>query len=155
MINNINYGRKLKIFRERAGLTQEEAADLIGIARTTLIRYERESPNRLPVTVFIKMAALYDIDVFDVFGVHDDSFLEYDVSPYYLFKCHAYHMTKKEYKRASRFGGVMSGTDYSGRYRKNTEDTVRSVLRSPVITDDERAEIEHLLENDTDFKFNV
>lgn len=57
--------KKLKMLRERSGLSQKEAADRIGIARTTLIRYERIS-SRIPISIFIQIAEVYDLNQDDL-----------------------------------------------------------------------------------------
>ena len=65
-------GYKLALFRKRAGLKQAEAADMLGISRSTLSLYENDK-EQLPVSIFVKMADLYDFDVYDVLGVNDPS----------------------------------------------------------------------------------
>lgn len=63
-------GYKLEEQRKKAGYTQAEAADLLGISRSTLIRYEND--YEMPaMNTFLKMSKLYDFDVYDVLGVND------------------------------------------------------------------------------------
>lgn len=66
----MRYGLKLKLNREKMGLTQEEVADKIGISRKSLSNYENEI-TPIPLTVFIRLAELYQFDVFEILGVHD------------------------------------------------------------------------------------
>ena len=65
-------GYKLALLRKKAGLKQAEAADILGISRSTLSLYENDR-ERVPVSVFVKMADLYDFDVYEVLGVNDPS----------------------------------------------------------------------------------
>ena len=69
----MNIGYKLEEQRKKAGYTQAEAADLLGISRSSIIRYEND--YEIPtMSTFLKMANLYDFDVYDVLGVNDPLF---------------------------------------------------------------------------------
>lgn len=48
----------MKSFRVRKGLTQEKAAELLGIARNTLVYYEIH-PYSMPIGMFVAMSELY------------------------------------------------------------------------------------------------
>ena len=39
-LSNVELGRRLRIARQRAGITQAQAADAVAVARTTLIAIE-------------------------------------------------------------------------------------------------------------------
>lgn len=58
-------GLKIKMLRRRANLTQKEAARLLGIARSTLIKYEKTHSN-IPLSVFVKIIVIYKLDDKDV-----------------------------------------------------------------------------------------
>lgn len=150
---DIQYGPKIRMLRKRAGLSLDEAADLLDISRTTLIRYEKESP-RLPVSIFIQMTEIYNCSVFDILGVHEDVFgcMEWDVSPYYLMKAQAYYLVTKERETQQLFGGsAFSAEYYNQRYRLFTRETVEKFLRFPAFK--ERAEeISAIAAADEDFE---
>ncbi len=126
----MSYGLKLKLCRERCGLTQVEAAKILGISRNTLSRYENNETT-LPLTVFINMARLYKCDVFDVMGVRDASLhneLEFDVHPYYLLKAHARHTVAAEKETDENFGTILPEEYYDSRFR----DKLREIVDNPI-----------------------
>ncbi|MGN1116849.1 MAG: helix-turn-helix domain-containing protein, partial [Candidatus Ornithomonoglobus sp.] len=147
-----NYGPRIRYLRKRAGLSQEEAAKLLGISRSTLIRYEKESP-RLPVSIFIQMTEIYDCDVFDILHVHEPMDLEKDISPYYLMKAQARRNVKKEIEADRRFGTTgVKKEYYNQRYRMHTFEIVKMFVRYPQFIE-EAEEILAEFEKDEDFDY--
>lgn len=129
----MKYGLKLKLYREKLGLTQEEVAKKIDISRTTLSNYEN-SITPVPITVFINLARLYKCDVFEIMGVHDSDIenqLELDVNPYYLIKAHARYIISCEMKADEMFGNKYSNEYYNSRFRAKIKD----MLNNPIYTE--------------------
>lgn len=58
----MDYGRRYRHFREMAGLTQKEAAELLGINNYQLANYEnnRSEPN---IATLKKMSKVYDVSI--------------------------------------------------------------------------------------------
>ena len=111
----MNTGLQLKLLRKQHRYTQEEAAKILGISVRSISNYENNK-TPLPISVMIKMAALYDFDVFTVFGVHDSS-LVYDVPVYYYFKVHFEYVVRRERDNDIRFGNVLPEEYYDERLR--------------------------------------
>lgn len=65
----MNSACKLAYFRKRSGLTQDEVAKQLGISRNSLVAYERGESD-VPLTILLKLAGLYEFDIFDVYSVH-------------------------------------------------------------------------------------
>lgn len=66
-MNDLNIGNKLKILRKGRRLTQEGAAELLGVSRCTVSNYEcgRRAPH---ISELKRMAAFYGVGL-DFFGV--------------------------------------------------------------------------------------
>ncbi|MGN0163029.1 MAG: helix-turn-helix domain-containing protein [Candidatus Ornithomonoglobus sp.] len=147
-----NYGPRIRYLRKRAGLSQEEAAKLLGISRSTLIRYEKESP-RLPISIFIQMTEIYDCDVFDILHVHEPMELETDISPYYLMKAQARRNVKKDIEADSMFGTTgLKDEYYNQRYRRHTSEIVKMFVRYPQFIE-KTEDIQTEFEKDEDFNY--
>lgn len=56
------FAKRFKRLREKAGLTQDEAAERLGVSRSTIAGYESEEKNRTPRTEVLKKAS-------ELFGV--------------------------------------------------------------------------------------
>lgn len=126
----MRYGLKLKLNREKMGLTQEEVADKIGISRKSLSNYENEI-TPIPLTVFIRLAELYQFDVFEILGVHDygaGSKLEFDINPYYLIKAHARNLVASEMKSDILFGNDFPEEYYDRRFREK----IKFLMEDPI-----------------------
>ena len=144
----MDMGAKLSFYRERAALTQEEAAEKLGISRSTLIRYEN-GEERVPMSVFVKMSAIYDFDVFEIAGVEDSvhsTMLDYDISIYYLFKAHARYAVYNEYKAAAEF---MPTEHCAEDAQKRFRQYLSSVIQ--VVPDDIREIVMKEFNSDNDF----
>lgn len=129
----MKYGLKLKLYREKLGLTQEEVAAAIGVDRGTLSNYEN-SITRVPLTIFIRLAELYKCDVFDIMGVRDsqpEDQLLFDVNPYYLIKAHARYVIAREKEADEMFGSSYSEEYYNSRFR----DKIKDMLDNPIYTE--------------------
>lgn len=50
----------IKSARVNAGLTQDQAAEALGVDKSTLVRWEKDSTN-IPVFYIVKMVDLYGI----------------------------------------------------------------------------------------------
>lgn len=63
----MNYGRSFKYYRQNAGLTQKEAAELIGVKDYQLGNYEtnRSQPN---LDVLKKMSKVYHVSIDKMIG---------------------------------------------------------------------------------------
>lgn len=63
----MDYGRRYRHFREMAGLTQKEAAELLGINNYQLANYEnnRSEPN---IATLKKMSKVYDVSLDGLLG---------------------------------------------------------------------------------------
>lgn len=147
-----DYGPRIRYLRKRAGLSQEEAAKLLGIARTTLIRYENESP-RLPISIFIQMMEIYDCDVFDILHVHTPMAFEPDISPYQLMKAQARRNVKKEIEADRTFGITgLKKEYYNERYRWHTSEFVSTFVKYPQFIE-HAEEIPIEFQKDEDFNY--
>lgn len=62
MNNKIPYGIIIKNIRNRCGLTQETLADKLGIDRTTISAYERET-KKPSIEMFYKICSLCGTDM--------------------------------------------------------------------------------------------
>lgn len=60
-------GRRLRMLREGKGLTQKEAAEALGMPRTTYVHYE-DGSNEPKISVLIKFSAFYGISVDWIIG---------------------------------------------------------------------------------------
>lgn len=56
----------MRAYRVRAGLSQEKAAELLGIARNTLCYYEQR-PYSIPINVFVGMKEIYGDDFAEIY----------------------------------------------------------------------------------------
>ncbi len=88
-------GYKLAMQRDKKGLTQTEAAKLLGISRSSLSAYENDR-NKVPLSVFIKMAYLYEFDVFEILRVNDpkNSIEESDINR--LEQAHEWYWERRQ-----------------------------------------------------------
>lgn len=59
---------RLKVYRERAGLTQQQLADALGVARTTVTMWET-SPNMPTVRILPKLAHVLGVTVDELLEV--------------------------------------------------------------------------------------
>jgi transcriptional regulator with XRE-family HTH domain len=142
---------KLRFYRIREGLTIEQAAKELGISRQTLTKYE-ENEIPLPVTLFIKIVALYKIDSISLLGVEDisTSAFEFDVSPYYLIKLYAYQHIKDEITKEQSFTESQTDTAY---FVTRYKELVREYINSLSISDsDTKSKLETEFLNDTNFQ---
>ena len=58
-------GKKLEMYREQRGLTRQEAADLVGVTRQTIFRWEHG--ERLPdIMTFLQIARIIGIEISDM-----------------------------------------------------------------------------------------
>lgn len=89
----MKYDLKLGKLRQAAGYTQAQASEKLGISKSALALYEK-NPDNMPLSIFIKMADLYDFDVATVAGVKEESF-ERDISMYYFIKAHAKYIARR------------------------------------------------------------
>lgn len=106
----LNIGYKLAMYRKKSGLSQGEAADILQISRATLSKYE--NGEDLPVDVFVKMAELYDFDVFDVLGVNDPSeSVLTDEDVHALTDSHNAYWERKRKRLSALFPDVVSLQD--------------------------------------------
>ncbi|MBR0365955.1 MAG: helix-turn-helix transcriptional regulator [Clostridia bacterium] len=113
----MNTGLKLKQLRRKNGYTREEIAELLGISKNTISNYE-SNKTPIPLSVMIKLSRLYDFDVFDVFGVHDSSVIEYDMHIYYYVKAHFEYVIRHQRKSDLIFGNEYSESFYAARLKK-------------------------------------
>ena len=56
----------MKSFRVRAGLSQEQVAEKLGISRNTLVYYEMK-PYAMPIEMFVILTDLYGEDFANVY----------------------------------------------------------------------------------------
>ena len=146
-------GNELRFYRLQKGLTLEEAAKELGISRQTLQKYEQSSIN-IPITIFIKMAKLYDIDSFTLFGVEDFqvSDFECDISPYYLLKLYAQLKVKSEMKEDALSPFSKTNDTYYINYFRATVKKYISTIS--YFKPELREEFEREFANDMDFEIN-
>lgn len=67
LINPAIVANNLRSARVRAGLTQEEAAERLGVYRQTVVRYEA-NPASINLKKFLQLAELYGCSVSYFFG---------------------------------------------------------------------------------------
>lgn len=113
----MNTGLKLEQLRRENGYTREEVAELLGISKNTVSNYEGNR-TPIPLSVMIKLSRLYDFDVFDVFGVHDPSVIEYDVHIYFCVKAHFEYVIRHQRKADMIFGNEYPESFYAERLKK-------------------------------------
>lgn len=123
------YGYKLKFFRKRAGLKEAEAAKIIGISESSLSKYENDI-KKVPISVFVKLARLYDFDVIDVLNVHDGDGLVADMPMFSLVAAHCAYAIKKEMSSEQSFGNAGSLDEYHERYME----LVNEYAANPIYT---------------------
>lgn len=112
---------RLELLRKSKKLTQEEAAKELGISRNTLAAYE-SGKTKIPLSVFVRMADLYNCDVFDMFGVYTP-YIEYDVDEDELIKAHAKFRIKSEKAKDEAFGkSYLPDKYYEDRYKQYIEE---------------------------------
>lgn len=88
----VKYDLKLGMLRKNAGYTQSEAAEKLGISRSALAAYEKDSDN-MPLSVLIKMSELYDFDIYSMTGIKEEGIV-CDVHIYYYIKAHAMYTAR-------------------------------------------------------------
>ncbi len=64
------YGSRLKLVRERIGLTQKQLADIIGVTRSAYTQYESEY-NTIPLIHLITLCNYFDISLDYIFSFRD------------------------------------------------------------------------------------
>lgn len=64
---NMDYGKRFKLYRENAGLTQRQAAELIGVNPYQLANYEtgRSEPS---LDILKKMSKVYEVSIDNLLG---------------------------------------------------------------------------------------
>lgn len=125
------FGTRIKRLRRYCGLTQRDAAELLGIARTTLIQYENNA-KPIPLSVLVQMTELYECTVFDIFGVRTPPNIEYDISPYYLLKANARINIIQEMDALKRFASREYGGDFfRKRYKRYTLSMIDALSKYP------------------------
>lgn len=82
--------------RRKSGFTQAEAADKLGVSRTMLSQYEN-GICEIPISVFIKMAELYDFDIYDAFGIKNPKYGDYGKESFEI-------IANEHKKRLDRYG---------------------------------------------------
>ncbi len=113
---SINPGLRLELMRRKNNLTQEEVADIIGVSRNTVMAYEKgKSP--IPITIFIRLAKLYDCEVIDIFGVNTNMLVA-DVPVIELFKAQAEYTINRERRLNNELGMEMPEVYYEEKYKK-------------------------------------
>lgn len=115
----LKIGAIIADLRWKSGLTQAEAADKLGVSRTMLSQYENDVCE-IPISIFIKMAELYDFDVYDAFGIKNPKYGDYDKESFEIIgnehKKHIdrYGMKRKDLKvviAIDSFKGSMSSLE--------------------------------------------
>ena len=86
-------GTALEMIRRENNMTQEEVAKYLGISRNTLAAYE-SGKQKVPLTVFIYLADLYNCDVYDILSVHASD-IEFDTDEKELIKIHARYKVRE------------------------------------------------------------
>lgn len=56
----VNFGKKLKILRQNAGLTQQQLADKLWVTKTTVSYYELSDRNPSP-EILVKIAKTFQV----------------------------------------------------------------------------------------------
>ena len=67
-ITNEQIANNLKGYRVKAGLTQENVADLLGVDKRTIINYESNAGN-VKLDTYVKLANIYGCYLQDFFVV--------------------------------------------------------------------------------------
>lgn len=66
---------RIKEFRQKLGITQEEFADKIGVSRQTVVSIEKGKYNPSMVLGF-RIAKLFNVTVEEIFIMEDDDYVE-------------------------------------------------------------------------------
>ena len=61
-------GERIRQLREMRGLRQGEAAELIGVSKQLLYKYEKDIVTNIPSDVIERMASVYDTSPAYIFG---------------------------------------------------------------------------------------
>lgn len=122
----MNYGEKLKKRREELGITQEEVCRKLQISRNTLRKYE-QGKEEIPISLFLVMTELYDIDCIDICGVRDSNDgLLHDISMYLPIKNHIKREVEKEMELLRRFDNEFDEDYYSQYFYKRLKEFIES-----------------------------
>lgn len=70
--SRLQLGRRLRVLREERGMTQEEAAELIGVHAKHLQRIERGTVN-VTLATLVAVAVGYDVPLSALFGRESDA----------------------------------------------------------------------------------
>ena len=63
-------GKKIELYREQRGMSRQELADLIGVTRQTVFRWEHG--DRLPdILTFMQLSRLLGVEINDMLGIKD------------------------------------------------------------------------------------
>ena len=119
----MNPAERLRAYRKHAGLTIEQAAKLVGVSAKTLSLYER-GIHRIPLSVYLELAKLYDIDVIDLKGVNAPHEFEEDIPAYNIILAHCYYTVSQRIKTDKLFGNERPNEYYDREYKELIESYV-------------------------------
>lgn len=72
----IEFGKKLKIFREKRGISQVDMAKTLQISQTAMYQYEK-GDRRIPLNLLVKFAEFFGVTVDELIGTDcDDAVVE-------------------------------------------------------------------------------
>ena len=118
--------KRLQYYRKRKGLTQSEAAGLIGLDRRTYIRWEARSLKYYPMDKLTKAAEIFGCAVSDLADSYDMFLLNAPDKIRSLRK--SLHLTQKELARRL---GVNAGTvkDWERGFKKPQRKSYEKMMR--------------------------
>ena len=65
-------GKKIELYREQRGMSRQELADLIGVTRQTVFRWEHG--DRLPdILTFMQLSRLLGVEINDMLGLKGEA----------------------------------------------------------------------------------
>lgn len=135
----MNSACRLAYFRKRSGLTQDEVAKQLGISRNSLVAYERGESD-VPLTILLKLAGLYEFDIFDVYSVHGANEGVYvDTGIYEVAKTHIRHRVLSDMNENKN---VNSGVVPTGYYETLYKFWLREFMTNPTMKELFPSEVE-------------
>ena len=75
----MNIGRRYKLYRQKAGLTQKDAADLIGVKSYQLANYESNRSEPC-IKVLLAMSKNYRVSIDQLLGNTQESFEDNNIN---------------------------------------------------------------------------
>lgn len=130
MLSDIEVSKRIKNARNDLGLTLQELADLSGISKSSLQRYEKGNVDKMPLSKITDLAKSLKVTPTYLIGMESkDLGYEYFKNLLGLLDEFGYKIEYEGEKDKYKLTGESSSTDLSAADIKDLKDSVSSFLR--------------------------